>query len=238
MALRAVFFDLGNTLIDPVPDLAAKIAALQDVSDAYDLGVTGNELLAKWSAALGPVFDGQPDKWIPIQVHLNALFVDELRAVGRRATAQDIAWFEEVYLDHHLKADLLFPDVRPGLKRLAELGLHVGVLSDVDEMWAKYVLRAKHIDGFFASVTTSEAVGVGKPNPRIFHEALAKARVEPSEAAMVGDSAARDIDGAKAVGMIAIQMDRPGSPIPAADHRVRTVEELVPLAARLAGKRR
>lgn len=238
MVLRAVFFDLGDTLLDPVPDLAAKAAALQDVADAYDLGVSGKQLLDDWNRVLGPIYEGQPDRWIPIQTHLNERFVATLRAVGRRGTAQDIAWFEEVYLDHHLKVNLLFPDVKPGLERLGKLGLHIGVLSDVDEMWAKYVLRAQGITGYFASMTTSEAVGVGKPNPAIFRAALAKAKVAPAEAGMVGDSARRDIEGAKAVGMVAIQMDRHGMSIPSADQRVRTVDELVPLVERLAGKTR
>ncbi len=236
MALRAVFFDLGDTLFDPAPDLAAKVASLQDVCEAYELGVSGKALLESWNRVLGPVYEGQPEKWIPIQVHLNERFTETLRAAGRRATAQDIAWFEEIYLDHHTKANLLFPDVRRGLERLGPLGLHLGILSDADEIWTKYVLRAQGIDRYFASVTTSEAVGVGKPNPAIFRAALAKAGTPAGDGAMVGDSPRRDIEGAKAVGMVAIQMDRHERPNASADHRVRGMDELASLVATLVGK--
>jgi len=235
VVLRALFFDLGGTLFDSAASLQAQVAALQDVADAYNLGVTGKDLLDAWNRVLGPIYEGQPERWIPIQTHLNERFVETLRSAGRLATGQDIAWFEEAYLDHHLTVDLLYPDVRVGLARLANPGLHLGVLSDVDEVFAKYVLRGQGIHTHFASVTTSEAVGVGKPTPAIFHAGLAKAHVAPSEAAMVGDSLRRDIEGAKAVGMVTIQMDRHGTPLPLADHRVQTMDELVPLAARLAG---
>lgn len=238
MALRAVFFDLGDTLFDPVPDVAADAAALQDVADAYGLGVSGRELLDAWNRVLAPVYLGQPDKWIPIQVHLNERFTETLRSSGRRATAQDIAWFEDAYLERHAKADLLFPDVRAGLERIGKLGLHLGVLSDTDEVWAKYVLKAQGIFAAFASMTTSERVGVGKPNAGIFRAALATAGARPAEAAMVGDSATRDIEGAKGVGMVAIHMDRHGHPAAAADHVVRDMAELAELLARLAGPRR
>jgi len=235
MVLRALFFDLGDTLFDPEVTVEAQVRALQDVVDAYGVGGTGKDLLESWNRALGPIYAGQPERWVPIQTHLNDRFVDTLRARGRPATAQDIAWFEEVYLDHHLKVDLLFPDVRDGLSRLAGLDLHLGVLSDVDEVFAKYVLRGQGIQGHFASVTTSEGVGVGKPNPAIFRAALAKAHVGASDAAMLGDSHRRDIEGAKGVGMVAIQMDRHDAPDPTADHRVATMDELFALAERLAG---
>ncbi|HEY7202911.1 MAG TPA: HAD family hydrolase [Methylomirabilota bacterium] len=50
-------------------------------------------------------------------------------------------------------------------------------------------------------VVDSERVGISKPDPRIFMKALDGLGVEPADAVFVGDSAARDMAGARALGM-------------------------------------
>lgn len=55
---------------------------------------------------------------------------------------------------------------------------------------------------FFDLVITSESVGVAKPDPHIFHAALAQmGDVEKSKVLMVGDTLASDILGANQVGI-------------------------------------
>jgi len=49
-----------------------------------------------------------------------------------------------------------------------------------------------------------------KPHRSIFDAALAALEAQPGEAAMVGDSYADDIEGARALGMRAILLDRDG----------------------------
>ena len=62
------------------------------------------------------------------------------------------------------------------------------------------------VDACIASL----AHGRVKPHRSIFEAALAALRATPAEAAMVGDSPADDIDGARALGMRAILLDRDG----------------------------
>jgi HAD superfamily hydrolase (TIGR01549 family) len=57
------------------------------------------------------------------------------------------------------------------------------------------------IGPLFGVVVDSERVGLSKPDPRIFRRALDALGVTPSEATFVGDSAARDMAGARALGM-------------------------------------
>ena len=58
-------------------------------------------------------------------------------------------------------------------------------------------------------VIVSEEVGYEKPDPRIYHDGLARLSIdEPSTAMMVGDNPASDIDGAKRVGMRAVWVRR------------------------------
>ncbi|TML02404.1 MAG: HAD family hydrolase [Actinobacteria bacterium] len=55
-----------------------------------------------------------------------------------------------------------------------------------------------------ASVFSSE-IGIRKPDPRIFREALGRVGAPPGEAVFVGDRLYDDISGAQAVGMRAVQ---------------------------------
>jgi len=62
-------------------------------------------------------------------------------------------------------------------------------------------LKNSGIQGYFKTVTSSEEVGLKKPNPVIFKTALEKADVLKESTLMIGDSFEADILGAKAFGM-------------------------------------
>ena len=62
-------------------------------------------------------------------------------------------------------------------------------------------LKNSKIDHFFKSVTTSESVGVKKPDPKIFRYALEIAEATHVESVMIGDTYEADILGARGVGM-------------------------------------
>lgn len=62
-------------------------------------------------------------------------------------------------------------------------------------------LQNSGIAHFFSTVTTSEDVGVKKPNPKVFNHALELAGVDAEHAVMIGDSFEADILGAEAVGL-------------------------------------
>jgi 2-haloacid dehalogenase len=225
--LKAVFFDLGGTLMEDEGDRAAKVEALAAVNGRYGIPRTGEEALLWFLRDLGPIYAGQPERWIPIRDHLRRNFIAYLKEHGKVATDADCAWFEGTYDRMHVKMCRLDPDAIPTLGQVRGMGLHVGLLSDVDETWVRPILEALGIEPFFDSVTTSEGVGVGKPNPRIFRAALGTADCAPDEAAVVGDSSSRDVEGAKAVGMRAIYVQRGDASAPRADVTVRSLMEAV-----------
>lgn len=68
-------------------------------------------------------------------------------------------------------------------------------------------LRASGILEYFDSITTSEDVGVKKPDKRIFLKALTEASARPEESVMVGDNFEADILGARSLGMHTIIFD-------------------------------
>lgn len=63
------------------------------------------------------------------------------------------------------------------------------------------IIREVGFEELFNVVIDSTRVGFLKPDPKIFYEALNPAGLSPSQAVFVGDSIARDMAGAKGVGM-------------------------------------
>ena len=101
----------------------------------------------------------------------------------------------------------LYDDVLPVLEELRRQGRKLGLISngerDLDEFASHHALEVDVAVG-------SRSFGRTKPHPSIFEAALEQLGVAPANAAMVGDSYADDIEGARALGMRAFLLDRDG----------------------------
>lgn len=134
-----------------------------------------------------------------------------------------------------------YRDVRrpvPGaVALLAALGAEarVGILSNnlYEEQMDK--LRVCGLDRFVEALIVSERVGVAKPAPAIFREAVAQLGSTPEETVMVGDSWRADIAGGRAAGLQVVwynPLRRPAPPdeLPAPElHALEPVEAAVRL---------
>ena len=69
-------------------------------------------------------------------------------------------------------------------------------------------IRRIGISGYFRASISAQQVGVGKPDPRIFHAAASAAEVESSQVLHVGDDAALDVLGALNSGMQTVWVNR------------------------------
>ncbi len=174
---------------------------------------------------MAPYWQGQPEGWRPLRDLTRTSFERLLVRYDREPTGDAWDRFWRRYLEAHEEVLRPYPDATECLDRVARLGVHVGVLSDVDIDFLDVALIATGLADRFDSITTSEEAGVGKPNPKTFRLALQKAGSAPHEAAYVGDSGPRDVQGAKAVGMRALHVVRTGAPDPSADAAVKDLRE-------------
>jgi putative hydrolase of the HAD superfamily len=79
-------------------------------------------------------------------------------------------------------------------------------------------------------VLISESIGIRKPDPRIFAEALAQMGVSPASAMYVGDNPEADVVGARRSGLLAIwKRDRYWVEPEDADGVIDDLGELLPL---------
>jgi putative hydrolase of the HAD superfamily len=105
-----------------------------------------------------------------------------------------------------------FPEVAEVLRALRARGAALVVVSNWDVSLHDVLVRTGLSDLVDAVVTSAEA-GVAKPDPAIFHAALARAGgVAPAEALHAGDSLEADVAGARAAGLEAVLVARDGVP--------------------------
>lgn len=99
-------------------------------------------------------------------------------------------------------------------------------------------MRAAGLTERFQFVATSGALGFGKPDPRIFIQALKELDLTAQEAIMIGDNPVNDVQGALDAGLKPIWLrtrDQDETRIPKTVPRVNSVEQLLDVINHLAG---
>ena len=200
-SVRALFFDVGGTLLRPFPSVGAVYAS---VAGRHGIATTADAMerafRQSWTALRRPGLTVSRKEWWRELV---------FRTLGQ----ENAACFEELFTTFG-RPDVwrVFPDVNDALGEARARGLHVGVISNWDER-LRPLLDAMGLTRHFDSITISCEVGAEKPGAEIFLAALQTAGAMASEAVHIGDSYDHDVRGAEAVGMTAILLDRGGGDV-------------------------
>jgi HAD superfamily hydrolase (TIGR01549 family) len=215
-AVDLVTFDVGGTLLTFRPDLAHAYAEV-----LAEAGCPVEE--ARLAAALDaerPAANRRRRASVPADHRVSVedgarrrhIFVaNVLRAVGvppddlERAT--DVV--QRAYDSPRMYA--VYDDALPTVRELWSRGLKLGVIANSWPAMPRILLDLGFGDyvGFWV---ISELVGVEKPHPAIFARALEIGATAPERALHVGDDDARDVVGAREVGMQAVLLCRGGAP--------------------------
>jgi HAD superfamily hydrolase (TIGR01549 family) len=240
--LRAVFFDVGNTLIEQVSDKIAHRLLIQDLAEHCAVSGDLTRLVAAFDVLFTIVYDRtiNPNVYLTLEeIHGEALQLliereldDKSRAL---AHSIDMKEMEQKSTALHIRHSRMFDGASYALEKVRSLGLHLGLISDYDTVPMQSILKMHDLDTLIDSLTTSQEIGVYKPSQKVFMAALAKAECEPQEAVYVGDRWLRDIFGAKQVGMQAILIggERSGTPEP--DFILPSIDRLPALLDQIVG---
>lgn len=174
MVLRAVVFDVGETLVDETREYGTW---------ADWLGVPRHTFAAVFGAVIATGLDYRE----AFQVFSPGFDLDRERQA--RVDAGEPEWFGE---------DDLYPDVRPALSSLREMGVRVGVVGNQTKR-AGGLLRGLDLPADF--IATSDDWGVQKPDTAFFDKVIDVVAYPPEEIVYVGDRIDNDIKPAKEVGM-------------------------------------
>ncbi len=208
MPLRAIFLDLGGTLMDPESDRRAHREMMKALGDAAGLSSDPEEMLSLYTRMHEERLQGLGTTWRSGDEITREVVASMLRREGIVMTEGHWRAFLRAYWREHLRWLRLFPEALEVLEALRVRRHHLGLISDIDEDFLQMCFWAFPIEGYFDSITTSDEVGVAKPHETIFKRALSKAMCAPQEAVYVGDSPERDALGAAAVGLPSILVTR------------------------------
>jgi putative hydrolase of the HAD superfamily len=229
---RAVFFDVGETLVHPspsFPELFARVVGRAGhVVIPDDVVRASRSVTERFSQASR---DG--DRWTTSPERSRAFWVSVyelmLQSLGLPTWDGLRDRLYEAFTDR--SNYVLFDDVPPALERLASEGYTLGLISNF-EAWLDDLLVDLGVRERFAVRVISGIEGVEKPDPRIYRLALDRAGMEPREAAYVGDNLEFDVDPSAALGMFPVLIDRRERYV---DHPGARITDLADLAGVLDG---
>ncbi len=250
MAVRAVVFDLFDTLVDLLsenlpPEEHHGVPLPASVRNVHD-ALTTTHADVSFEAFTRALIDGARDFGrthfaYEREVSTRERFEDLLR----RLDLGDAA-LPDVLTDVHmgmLRRQVRVPDHHAEL--LARLGarLPLALCSNFSHSeTAEGVLRDAGFYEHFRAIVVSDAIGLRKPRPEIFQAALDALEVDAGEVLHVGDSLRADVAGAAACGIHTVWItrrvrDREAALAkyagPAPDHEIADLGELPALLDRL-----
>jgi putative hydrolase of the HAD superfamily len=228
--IKAVIFDLDNTLVDFMT--MKRLAVSAAISSMIDAG-----LLLSHEEAQGRIDAIYKERGIEFQNVFDQLLYDVFQKVDYKILSAGVIGYRRA----REAALVPYPHVNMTLVALVKRGLKLAVVSDAPgrEAWLRLCYLNFHY--IFDHVVTFEDTGERKPSPAPFRRALELLQVGASDAIMVGDWAERDVAGAANLGMttaFARYGDTFGTVVSHADYDLNDVSELLQVIDRENNKRR
>jgi putative hydrolase of the HAD superfamily len=188
--IKAVIFDLDNTLIDfwKMKHMCCDAA----MSSMIDAGLKVNK-----KKALKLLFDLYDKYGLEDPRIFQKFLTKTMKRVDTKILAHGVVAYRKV------KFGFLepYPHVHHVLLKLKQNGIKLGIVSDAPKLKAWTRLAAMKIGDYFDVVVAFEDTNKHKPSNLPFEAALDKLKLKPAECLMVGDWPERDILGAKKLGM-------------------------------------
>jgi HAD superfamily hydrolase (TIGR01662 family) len=210
--IQVVLFDLGSTLVyskDPWPPIYEQAdRALVETLDRAGFKVD----LASFYTEFGGFIRSYYEK--PSVDNLEQTTFSVLRDTLSRKGFKNV---QESVLRTALEAMYaitqknwyLEEDALAMLETLKSRGYQIGLISNTsDDNNVQGIVDQLELRPFFEVIITSAALGIRKPDARIFQIALDHFHVQPDAAAMVGDTLEADVLGANQMGIYSVWITR------------------------------
>lgn len=217
--IRAVVFDLDNTLVDFMAMKRQAINAAVDAMIDAGIGLQKSEIHQRIDAIY-------QERGIEFQKVFDQLLYDIFQKVDYKILSAGII----AYRRAREAALVPYPHVYMTLIELAKMGLKLAVISDAPSREAWLRLCYLNLHHIFDCIVTFDDTGERKPSPVPFQKVLEMLDVKGSDAIMIGDWAERDMVGAAKVGMktvFARYGNTFGTIESGADYDVNDIQELI-----------
>jgi putative hydrolase of the HAD superfamily len=228
--IRAIVFDLDNTLTDFMKMKEAAISAAIDGMIDAGFRVPREQLRSRVDAIYA-------ERGLEFQRVFDELLQREFGEVDPKILAGGIV----AYRRARESELVLYPHAQLVLLELVKRGIRLGVVSDAPRLQVWMRLCALGLQHVFDAVVTFDDTGERKPAPAPFREVLRRLDVAPHEAMMIGDWAERDVVGGKSLGMTTVFArygDTFDTKLSGADHDIDDLLELIGIVDGLNGASR
>jgi putative hydrolase of the HAD superfamily len=202
LRLKAVFFDLGGTLIKTadVPEIFRRILWAYGVKADPSLILEAQKANEKELDIESGVIESGMAFW-------NSWNLAIIKRLGVERDARFLAEkITELWWDY---ADLQFhPDVVDTLTQLRAKRVKTGIVTNsLKEDYERALQRLGATSHFDVAVGV-DSCSSAKPDRKIFLHAIERLQLKPSDVLFVGDSVEKDYEGAKRAGLKPLLIDR------------------------------
>jgi HAD superfamily hydrolase (TIGR01509 family) len=231
--LKAVFFDFAGTLFSDRDLRDAHLEQLRRVAELVCADADDSAVRSAYRQGMGVAYHRIAGRsWYSHRELFGAAFAAMAESLGGQLSP---AMVEELVdrqyrstIDHAIPR----PDCLSTLRALRAAGLHLQVVSNIDDEQLLPMLDRMEIAPLLDCWTSSDEAKSCKPDSRIFECALKKADLPAEQVLFVGDSVGHDIVGPAAVGMQTALLTAGGKPAQgqaAPDFTINALSDVVPI---------
>ena len=201
--IKHVFFDLDHTLWDFDRNSAL---CFQQIFNENNITLDLDIFLAKYKPINASYWKLYREEKVSKLALRYGRFKDTFEALSFKTSNNEINVLSDAYIKNLTNHNYLLDGAVSLLDYLQEkYQLHI-ITNGFEEV-QKLKLVKSNIDRYFKTVTSSEKVGVKKPNPKVFQYALEISGAKKEESVMIGDNYEADIQGAIEFGLKAIYLE-------------------------------
>lgn len=221
-SIKAILFDVDNTLIDHQYSVRCGMSVIQDLHPALKR-VSIEELEGIYEQISRDTHD---DLVINSQGRIDARasrFATLLSRYNVTLNSYKLRNASELYQQIYDGTTTLIPGVQKLLEVL-KTQYNLGIVTNSSSEKQKHRLTVCGIQSFFEFIIAGKDEGVYKPNPEIYYKALNLAHTDALETVFIGDSWAHDVVGPMKIGIHPIWFNRFGDlENPTYSHQVRSL---------------
>ena len=206
---KVIFFDLGETLVTQnIEDNMVTRNALREISPLLPRRVSPEKLfeLYREGYKINEAIRSRHHVEIPIQVWMRQLLERIIEDIPSDLLVKKAI---NIIVKARAANAVAFDDADSTLRKLSGREVKLGIISNVSSHEvAVQILEHVKLAKYFDKVVTSASVGIRKPDPGIFRDALMQFNARAEEAVIVGDSETHDIGGGFIAGLKTVLVDR------------------------------
>ena len=210
-SIRAIFFDLGETLFQPLGHWVTS-GNIAKLAGTVSIPVGGDELIAQYRKLREEVtLDFAKRSFYLHKDFVNEALYRLLKHFGledEKRIAENFAYAQRDAVIQYLKPQ---SDCFAVLNELRTRKFKLAIVSNIDDDWLDPLIETWELDNYVDFILSSESAQSCKPDTSIFMQASHAVGIAPHKIVFVGDSFVNDVLGARDVGMHPVWLNQHGA---------------------------